>query len=79
MPRVPYYLGRPARVWIAAMSRRGSARQTRTGSELAGSDIPGQPQPASAAPGSLAGGDDGAGEMSRDNGTSSPAGRQLLS
>jgi hypothetical protein len=50
MPSVPYYLGRPARIWIAAMSRRGSARQTRKGSGLAGNDIPGQPQSASPAP-----------------------------
>jgi len=28
MPEVPYYLGRPAHVWIAAMSRRRAARAT---------------------------------------------------
>jgi hypothetical protein len=50
MPRVPYYLGRPARIWIAAMSRRGSARQTREDSGLAVSDIPGQPQSVSPTP-----------------------------
>ena len=27
MPIVPYYLGRPACVWIAAMAKRGMARQ----------------------------------------------------
>ena len=33
MPIVPYFLGRPAHVWIAAMSRRGSARQGTAHSE----------------------------------------------
>jgi hypothetical protein len=32
MPLVSYYLGRPAHVWIAAMSRRGSARNAGNGS-----------------------------------------------
>jgi hypothetical protein len=33
MTTVHYYLGRPARVWISAHSRRSPARQSRTGSE----------------------------------------------
>ena len=33
MPIVPYFLGRPAHVWIAAMSRRGSAWQGTAHSE----------------------------------------------
>jgi hypothetical protein len=32
MPLVSYYLGRPAHVWIAAMSRRGPARKAGNGS-----------------------------------------------
>ena len=32
MPAVHYYLGRPARVWISAHSRRSPARQARNGS-----------------------------------------------
>jgi hypothetical protein len=39
---VSYYLGRPAHVWSAAMSRRNSARQAREGGGLAHSDISGQ-------------------------------------
>ena len=36
MPVVPYYLGRPAQVWLAAMSGPGNGR------ELVRRDIPGQ-------------------------------------
>ena len=43
MPIVPYYLGRPAHVWIAAMSRRGPARQTRQGT--AHGEVRGQQAP----------------------------------
>ena len=43
MPAVHYYLGRPARVWISAHSRRSSARQARNGSGGVHSRIPGQP------------------------------------
>jgi hypothetical protein len=43
MPAVHYYLGRPARVWIAAQSRRSPARQARNGSGRVHSGIPGQP------------------------------------
>ena len=43
MPAVHYYLGRPARVWISAQSRRSPARQARTGSGRVHSGIPGQP------------------------------------
>lgn len=43
MPAVHYYLGRPARVWISAHSRRSPARQARTGSGDGRSGIPGQP------------------------------------
>jgi hypothetical protein len=32
MPLVSYYLGRPAHVWIAAMSRCGPARKAGNGS-----------------------------------------------
>ena len=42
MPAVHYYLGRPARVWISAHSRRTPARQARTGSGDHGG-IPGRP------------------------------------
>jgi hypothetical protein len=42
MTIVHYYLGRPARVWIAANSRRSPARQARKGSGRVYS-IPGQP------------------------------------
>ena len=44
MPAVPYYLGRPARVWISAHSRRSPARQARNGSGRVHSGIPGQPR-----------------------------------
>jgi hypothetical protein len=43
MPAVHYYLGRPARVWISAHSRRGPARPARNGSGRVHSGIPGQP------------------------------------
>jgi hypothetical protein len=43
MPAVHYYLGRPARVWISAHSRRSPARQARTGGGDAHGDIPGRP------------------------------------
>ena len=43
MAAVHYYLGRPARVWISAHSRRSPARQARTGSGGVHSGIPGQP------------------------------------
>jgi hypothetical protein len=43
MPAVHYYLGRPARVWISAHSRRSPARQARIGSGPVHSGIPGQP------------------------------------
>jgi hypothetical protein len=43
MPAVHYYLGRPARVWISAHSRRSPARQARNGSGRVHSGIPGQP------------------------------------
>jgi len=43
MAAVHYYLGRPARVWISAQSRRRPARPARTGSGPARSGIPGQP------------------------------------
>ena len=39
---VHYYLGRPARVWIAANSRRSPARQAHKGSGRVHSGIPGQ-------------------------------------
>jgi hypothetical protein len=47
MAAVHYYLGRPARVWISAQSRRSPARQARTGSGPARRGIPGQPAPGS--------------------------------
>jgi hypothetical protein len=40
---VHYYLGRPARVWIAANSRLSPARQAHKGSGRLHSGIPGQP------------------------------------
>ena len=43
MAAVHYYLGRPARVWISAQSRRRPARPARTCSGPARSGIPGQP------------------------------------
>lgn len=42
MAAVHYYLGRPARVWISAHSRRSPARQARKGSGRVHSGIPGQ-------------------------------------
>jgi hypothetical protein len=42
MPVVPYYLGRPASVWIAAMAKRGFARQPRTGTGPGLAGNPGQ-------------------------------------
>jgi hypothetical protein len=54
MPLVHYYLGRPASVWIAAMSKRSSAQRPRTGTEPARAGNPGQPasarQPAPPSP-----------------------------
>jgi hypothetical protein len=43
MAAVHYYLGRPARVWISAQSRRSPPRQARNGSGPVRSGIPGQP------------------------------------
>ena len=43
MAAVHYYLGRPARVWISAHSRRSPARQARNGNGRVRSGIPGQP------------------------------------
>ena len=43
MAAVHYYLGRPARVWISAHSRRSPARQARHGSGPVQAGIPGQP------------------------------------
>lgn len=43
MPAVHYYLGRPARVWISAHSRRSPARPAGNGSGRVRSGIPGQP------------------------------------
>ena len=43
MTIVHYYLGRPARVWIAANPRRSPARQAHKGSGRVHSGIPGQP------------------------------------
>jgi hypothetical protein len=43
MTAVHYYLGRPARVWISAHSRRSPARQARNGSGPVHNGIPGQP------------------------------------
>jgi hypothetical protein len=43
MAAVHYYLGRPARVWISAHSRRSPARQARKGSGRVHSGIPRQP------------------------------------
>ena len=40
MAAVHYYLGRPARVWISAHSRRSPARQARKGSGRVHSGIP---------------------------------------
>jgi len=46
MTTVHYYLGRPARVWISAHSRRSPARQSRTGSEHIRSGLPSDVAPA---------------------------------
>jgi hypothetical protein len=46
MTTVHYYLGRPARVWISAHSRRSPARQSRTGSEHIRSGQPSDVAPA---------------------------------
>ena len=43
MAAVHYYLGRPARVWISAHSRRSPAQQARKGGGRVHSGIPGQP------------------------------------
>jgi hypothetical protein len=43
MPAVHYYLGRPARVWISANSRRSPALQAHKASGRVHSGIPGQP------------------------------------
>ena len=43
MPAVHYYLGRPARVWISAQSRRSPAPPARPGSGRGRSGIPRQP------------------------------------
>ena len=43
MAAVHYYLGRPARVWISAHSRRSPARHARNGSGPVHNGIPGQP------------------------------------
>ena len=43
MPTVHYYLGRPARVWISANSRRSPARQAHKGSGRVRNGISGQP------------------------------------
>jgi hypothetical protein len=42
MPIVPYYLGRPAHVWIAAMSSRGSDRKDKHSGVVRGSTPPGR-------------------------------------
>lgn len=43
MPIVPYYLGRPSHVWIAALSRRNSAWRSPEDGGLACSDVSAQP------------------------------------
>jgi hypothetical protein len=45
MSRVPYYLGRPAGLWIAAMAKRGPARSAGR-DRLAHDGNPVQPAPA---------------------------------
>jgi hypothetical protein len=45
MPLVAFYLGRPAHVWIAAMSRRGPARKADNGSGVVRVGIPARPEP----------------------------------
>jgi hypothetical protein len=42
MPIVSYYLGRPAHVWIAAMSSRGSERKENNSGVVRGSTPPGR-------------------------------------
>lgn len=49
MTIVHYYLGRPARVWIAASSRRGPAQQAHKGSGRVCNGGPGQPATGSVA------------------------------
>jgi hypothetical protein len=49
MPVTPYYLGRPARVWIAAMSRRKPAPGGEKPRPKAGTEPP-QPAPGPAEP-----------------------------
>lgn len=48
MPLVSYYLGRPAHVWIAAMSRRGSAQKADNGSGVVCDGSPVWPEAAHA-------------------------------
>jgi hypothetical protein len=71
MTIVHYYLGRPARVWIAANSRRGPARQARKGSGRVRSGIPGQPA-SGFTPSVSAAADGSADAHSRRAGTGSP-------
>jgi hypothetical protein len=53
MPTIPYYLGRPAHVWIAAMSSRGSARNDNNSRAVRASTPPGRStQPGAAQDGS---------------------------
>jgi hypothetical protein len=49
MPLVPYYLGRPAYIWIAAMSRRSPARRAAKVADLYTASFPPSPRPASSA------------------------------
>ena len=57
MPIVRYYLGRPAHVWIAAMSSRGSARKDNNSRAVRGSTPPGRStQPGAARRSNVAGG-----------------------
>jgi hypothetical protein len=48
MPVVPYYLGRPAQVWIAAMSgrARATAENSCAATPLATGTFPASPRPA---------------------------------
>jgi hypothetical protein len=48
MPLVPYYLGRPAHVWIAAMARRGSAQKADNASGVVCDGSPVWPEAAQA-------------------------------
>jgi hypothetical protein len=43
MPLVHYYLGRPAHVWVTAMSRPGFARRAPNGTGLVRVGIPARP------------------------------------